>query len=108
MSKSSVCGGGQRRTLVCVCGFVAKGAPREANMRMKMHQKKCEDSSDIPIDETFNPLRNGMDGFTHTRNGNLVQRQMQAVVSTPEDQTTMSVEDFMALQQLQNILRNLD
>lgn len=104
MSKQSVCGGGQRRTLGCACGFITKGAPREANMRMRMHQKKCELSADIRIDETFNPLQNGRDGIIYSRNGNLVQRQLQVIMSTREDQTVISsIEEFIALQALRNL-----
>jgi len=79
MSKQSVCGGGQRPTLGCACGFIAKGAPREAKKHMRMHRKKCELSADIRI-ETSNPLQNGRDGITYVR----------VIMSTREDQTVIS------------------
>lgn len=102
--------GGQRRTLGCACGFTTKGAPREANMRMKMHQKKCELGADIPIpsEKEFNPLKNGFDGIRQSRNGNLVQNPIQLIRLTQEDRMTMSVEDFKMLQAFKTLLKDLD
>ena len=78
-------GGGQRRTLFCPCGFVSKGSIREANMRFKMHQKKCVRTETNPASLPFDALTNGRDGMTTSRNGNTVRLELQADIATTND-----------------------
>jgi len=51
--------GGQKRTVVCSCGYQKKGSVREVNMVWKIHQKVCPDQTKITLgqfqtDNSFN------------------------------------------------------
>ena len=37
--------GSQTREIICRCGFHISGSVREANMKLKLHAKKCEHCS---------------------------------------------------------------
>jgi hypothetical protein len=34
--------GGQTKTILCKCGFRARGSERDVNYKYKLHQTKCE------------------------------------------------------------------
>ena len=38
--------GGQKRTVICPCGWTAKSGVRDANAAMKLHKKVCEQARD--------------------------------------------------------------
>ena len=66
---------------MCGCGFVAKGSVREANMKMKLHAKRCELTGNVNdmVNSSFNSQTNGLNGLRTTRNGNLTH---QASIAT--------------------------
>lgn len=104
--------GGQKRTTICACGFIAKGQLREANFRFKLHAKKCELAQEAGFTESaFNPLVNGMNGMTVSRNGNYQHRPVVATATTAPieqpltlSQAVQNIELRQFLEQLQNVV----
>ena len=68
-------GGGQRRTIVCECGYRIVGKPNTLDTISRLHNKVCPKShgskyvipSKVPFDNNTNVA---MDGFSKTRHGN--------------------------------------
>ena len=69
--------GGQKRTIVCACGWGTKDSVRASNMKLKMHQKLCSlTTSNQPI--PFDPKMNGFNGMTYSNRGNLQHQPLIA------------------------------
>lgn len=71
MSRRIYAMGGQRRTINAPCGWICKGAPREVNTKLKIHQRRCRECSDtelvVPEFNTTNGLINGWNGVCGDR-----------------------------------------
>lgn len=77
MTKGIV-GGGQKRTIMCSCGYRMIGNPKRLDTISRLHNKKCPDakingSKDIvPSKVQFDNVGNtAMSGFSKTRHGNM-------------------------------------
>lgn len=76
--------GGQRRTVVCPCGYRAVGNPDRIDTILRLHSKKCEDgggmtgykSKDMPFSgDTWN-------GIAKSKHGNNIKKAPTLVVKT--------------------------
>ena len=77
MTKGIV-GGGQKRTIVCSCGYRIIGNPKRLDTATRLHNKVCPDAkingskdimpSSVPFDNVGNTA---MSGFSKTRHGNM-------------------------------------
>ena len=52
--------GSQTREIGCKCGFAVSGSVREANMKLKLHMKKCNFHGDVPVFNKNNAYKNGL------------------------------------------------
>jgi len=77
MTKGMV-GGGQKRTIMCSCGYRIIGNPKRLDTITRLHNKVCPDAkkngskdilpSKVPFDNVGNTA---MSGFSKTRHGNM-------------------------------------
>jgi len=65
--------GGQRRTILCGCGWQKKGAVREVNMVYKIHQKVCPNQVKLAIPE-FYAGDNSFNNVSKSKNGYMVKK----------------------------------
>ncbi len=66
--------GGQRRTVVCGCGYFVQGHPTQINLRLRLHQKVCEYvETDIclPAYNSKQAQRNGWRGCSNGSQHNM-------------------------------------
>ena len=93
--------GGQKRTAICPCGFVAKGQLREANFKIKMHAKRCPRAIECNVAEmvspTFAPGPNGIHGIVRSRNGNMVHQPSIATGGTSEVAIGLTLSELLDL-----------
>ena len=55
--------GGQRRTIQAPCGFISRGSVREANNKMKLHQRVCQQCKGIELPTEFNKVNGLTNGW---------------------------------------------
>ena len=77
MTKGIV-GGGQKRTILCPCGYRIIGHPKRLDTITRLHNKVCPDAkkngskdvmpSSVPFDKSTNTA---MSGFSKSRHGNM-------------------------------------
>jgi len=65
--------GGQRRTVICVCGWEKKGSVREANFCFKVHKKVCPDKIRATLPD-FEAKDNAFDNVGQSKNGHIVKK----------------------------------
>ena len=106
--------GGQKRTVICPCGWTDKSGVRDANAAMKLHKKVCERARvAIPTNAApaFNPAVvevNGFNGIRHSRHGNPVHHPLRPSVMMVDGvptETDMTVNELVEIQEL---LREMD
>lgn len=105
--------GGQKRTVICPCGWTAKSGVRDANAAMKLHKKVCEQAREaMPTNAApaFNQVAdvNGFNGMGHSRRGNPVHRPLRPSVMMVDGvptETDMTVNELVEIQEL---LREMD
>ena len=64
--------GSQTREIICRCGFHISGSVREANMKLKLHEKKCEHcSKNTQTISEYNKSNALINGDLRLRNSNI-------------------------------------
>jgi hypothetical protein len=65
--------GGQKRTVVCSCGYQKKGSVREVNMVWKIHQKLCPDKVNVNVTLGQFQTDNSFNNVSTSKRGNPVK-----------------------------------
>lgn len=91
--------GGQKRSVICPCGWTAKSGVRDANAALKLHKKVCERARramPITVASVFNQEVvevNGFNGICRSRHGNLVHHSLRpSVMLVDGDHTETKVK----------------
>jgi hypothetical protein len=71
--------GGQMRTYLCHCGWQCRKQLQEANKLYKLHQRVSH-KEEVGPPAAFE-AHQGRDGFTQTKNGNIVQKPLEATIT---------------------------
>lgn len=71
--------GGQMRTYLCHCGWTCRKQLQEANKLYKLHQR-ISHKEDAGAPAAFEAYQ-GRNGFTQTKNGNLVYKPLEATIT---------------------------
>jgi len=103
--------GGQKRTTICPCGFIAKGQLREAKCRFKLHTKKCELAKELGTEDFSNApfvaSVNGLNGMTYSRHGNIQHRPVVSTASTVNLGQRQTLSQAVENIELANLLDDL-
>lgn len=109
--------GGQKRTIICPCGWTAKSGVRDANAAVKLHRKVCESAREamptnaIPaFSQDGNNFieTNGFNGMSHSRRGNPIHRPLRPSVLIVDGVPTESDMTVNELVEIQELLREMD
>jgi hypothetical protein len=103
-------GGGETRTITCLCGWGTKSSPRESDGKFKIHLKRCElarkslGNRPLNLLNQSNGVVNGENGMVISRNGNLVTKpSMPSIIlmDGKEVKTSLTTLEVTRLQQQQ-------
>lgn len=79
--------GGQRRTVLCGCGWQKKGSVREVNMVFKIHQKVCPNQIKVTLPE-FDAGENAFNNVSESKHGHMVKKAGKTITVHKEGTMT--------------------